>query len=342
MPNKLNGEFAGTGIYSILKLVPVGVIILESPTGRITYANDRAIDLYGANPVELDVLNQSTRIVKLLKPNCEICLPENLPANRALNGEKIINDEAIIERPEGSRILVSSTSAPLKNAEGEIIGSVAIFEDITEKRNLEEKLNKHMVHLEKLVLEQVNQLKNAERLSAIGQTAGMIGHDIRNPLQAILGQTFLLRNDVDSLPYCKAKESLIESIDGIEENLSYINQIVSDLQDYAQPSKPTLQVIAVGKIVQEVLSNAYIPSTVQVSLSLEDDSLKLNTDPIYIKRILTNLISNAIQALPNGGKISINIKRKENKAFLSIKDSGSGIPIEVKDKIFTPFDHDQT
>ncbi len=82
MPNKLNGEFAGTGIYSILKLVPVGVIILESPTGRITYANDRAIDLYGANPVERDVLNQSTKIVKLLKPNGENYLPENLPANR--------------------------------------------------------------------------------------------------------------------------------------------------------------------------------------------------------------------------------------------------------------------
>ena len=48
MPNKLNGEFAGTGIYSILKLVPVGIIIFESPSGKINYANDRAIELYGA------------------------------------------------------------------------------------------------------------------------------------------------------------------------------------------------------------------------------------------------------------------------------------------------------
>jgi len=335
MPNKLNGEFAGTGIYSILRLVPVGIIILESPTGKITYANDRAIDLYGANPIGLDIRNHSTKM-KFLKPNGEIYPSENLPANRALNGEKIINDEAIIERPDGSRILVSSTSAPLNNANGEIIGSVAIFEDISEKRKLEEKLDKHTAHLEKLVLEQVNQLKNAERLSAIGQTAAMIGHDIRNPLQAIFGETYLLKSDIESMSESEVKQSMKESIESIEENLSYINKIVSDLQDYAKQPKPTLEVIAVGKIVQEVLSNADIPSTVQVSLSLEDDSLTLNTDPTYIKRILTNLISNAIQALPNGGKISINIKRKEDKAFLSIKDTGGGIPIEVKDKIFNP------
>lgn len=132
MPNKLSAEFAGTSIYSILRLVPVGIIILESPTGRITYANDRAIELYGANPVGFEIPNRSTKM-KLLKPNSEIYPLEKLPASRALNGEKIFNDEAIIERPDGSRILVSSTAAPLTEANGKIIGSVAIFEDISEK-----------------------------------------------------------------------------------------------------------------------------------------------------------------------------------------------------------------
>jgi len=161
----------------------VGIIILESPTGRITYANDRAIELYGVNPMGLETPNHSTKKMKMLKPNGEIYPSEKLPANRALQGEKVVNDEAIIERPDGSRILVSSTSAPLTGRKGEIIGSVAIFEDITEKRELEKKLDMHRTQLEKLVSQQVEQLKNAERLSAIGQTAGMVGHDIRNPLQ---------------------------------------------------------------------------------------------------------------------------------------------------------------
>jgi len=59
MPNKLKGEFAGIGIYSILKLVPVGIIILESPSGKITYANDHAIELYGAKPEILNLFNRS-------------------------------------------------------------------------------------------------------------------------------------------------------------------------------------------------------------------------------------------------------------------------------------------
>jgi PAS domain S-box-containing protein len=331
MPNRLNGEFAGTGIYSILKLVPVGIIILESPSGRITYANDRAIALYGKNPI-----GHSTKIMRLLKPNGEIYPFKKLPANRALKGEKIIDDEAIIERRDGSRILVSSTSAPLVDSKGEIIGSVAIFEDITDKRKLENKLDLQMKDLEKLVSKQVQQLKNAERLSAIGQTAGMIGHDIRNPLQAIFGDTYMLKSAVDSLPESVAKKSLRESIDNLEENLSYIDKIIQDLQDYAKPPKPTLEHVTVEKIIQEVISNMDIPDTIQVSMSLEDGSLALKADRVYLKRILTNLISNAIQALTTGGKISIKVKCKEDKALLSVEDTGHGIPVEVKDRIFMP------
>ena len=90
MPNKLNGEFAGTGIYSILRLVPVGIIILESSSGKITYANDRATELYGINPLGLEITNNSTKVMKVLKPNGEIYPPEMLPAYRALRGERIV------------------------------------------------------------------------------------------------------------------------------------------------------------------------------------------------------------------------------------------------------------
>ncbi len=336
MHSKLNGEFTGTGIYSILRLVPVGIIILESPSGRITYANDRAVELYGCNPMGLEVPNHSTKMMKLFRPNGEIYPPEKLPASRALNGEKTFNDEALIERPDGSRILVSSTSAPLTDAKGEIIGSVAIFEDITEKRELEKKLEMHSEHLENLVSQQVEQLKNAERLSAIGQTAGMIGHDIRNPLQSILCEIYLSKRDVTSLPESDAKQSLNESLCSVEESLSYINKIVQDLQDYARTPKPTLEQVAVEKMIQEAISDLDIPETIQITFLLEGGSLALKADPTYMKRIITNLITNSMQALTNGGKISIKVKRKEDKALLSIEDTGQGIPVEVRDKIFTP------
>jgi PAS domain S-box-containing protein len=336
MPNKLNGEFAGTGIYSILKLVPVGIIILENPSGKITYANDRAVELYGVNPLGLEMHNPSTKMLKMLKPNGEIYPAESLPANRALKGEKIFNDEAIIERADGSRILLDSTSAPLTDGQGEIIGSVAIFEDITGKRELENKLDLYMKQLEKLVSQQVEQLKNAERLSAIGQTAGMIGHDIRNPLQSLWNETFLAKKDIDHLPESEVKNSLKEGISSMEEYLTYIDKIVADLQDYAKTPKPTLEQVAVEKIIREVITDMDIPETIQVSLLLEDGSLALNTDPTYVKRILTNLISNAIQAMTNGGVVSVKVKRTVDKALLTVEDTGQGIPFEVRDKIFMP------
>lgn len=335
MPNRLNGEFSGSGIYSILKLVPVGIVILESSTGKITYANDRAVELYGINPLGFAFRSHSKKM-KLLRPNGELYPSKLLPANRALKGEKIFQEEVIIERFDGSRILVSSTAAPLTGSNGTIIGSVAIFEDITEKRELEKKLDAHVIQLENLVSKQVEQLKNAERLSAIGQTAGMIGHDIRNPLQSIFNETFMLKSEVNFLPESNAKSTLLESINSIEESLSYIEKIVQDLQDYAKPPKPTVQQVAVDKIIQEVLSTMNIPETVHVSFLLEDNSLLLKADPIYIKRILTNLISNSIQALEKGGKITIKVERRRNKALLSVEDTGQGIPAEVRDKIFTP------
>jgi signal transduction histidine kinase len=92
----------------------------------------------------------------------------------------------------------------------------------------------------------------------------------------------------------------------------------------------------VEKIIHEVISNMDIPETIQVSLLLEDGSLALNTDPTYVKRILTNLISNAIQAMANGGIVSVKVKRTVDKALLTVEDTGQGIPFEVRDKIFMP------
>jgi signal transduction histidine kinase len=72
-------------------------------------------------------------------------------------------------------------------------------------------------------------------LAAIGETAGMIGHDIRNPLQSIIGELYLAKDELNALPECETKQNLMASISSIEEQTVYINKIVTDLQDYAKP-----------------------------------------------------------------------------------------------------------
>jgi PAS domain S-box-containing protein len=200
----------------------------------------------------------------------------------------------------------------------------------------EKELKAHSEDLEALVEERTKNLRDSERLAAIGETAGMVGHDIRNPLQSIIGELYLARNSLSSLPDSHAREDVKESIGYIEEQLIYVNKIVQDLQDYAKMPKPQLQETDLEKTVQDVLGSMNISDTIAVSYSLDVGFPKIITDQLYLKRILTNLTSNAIQAMPNGGKLVITAKCKDKKVCISVADTGEGISDDVKGKIFKP------
>ena len=110
---------------------------------------------------------------------------------------------------------------------GEIASVALVNSQILEMLEENEKeLKAHYEHLEALVEERTKKLKDSERLAAIGETAGMVGHDIRNPLQSITGELYLARTSLESLPDTHAKEELNESIGYIEEQLTYVNKIV--------------------------------------------------------------------------------------------------------------------
>src|SRR5664280_3053397 len=88
---------------------------------------------------------------------------------------------------------------------------------------------------EAMVHENAKKLKDSERLAAIGATAGMVGHDIRNPLQAITSDVYLAKTELASTPESEEKTNALESMQEIEKNVDYINKIVADLQDFARP-----------------------------------------------------------------------------------------------------------
>ena len=125
----------------------------------------------------------------------------------------------------------------------------------------------------------------------------MVGHDIRNPLQAITGDIYFAKTDLASTPESEEKKNIQESLDEIEKNVSYINKIVADLQDYARLLSPKLEEINLEKTVHSVLANISIPGNVTVKHSIRKDFPKLKLDQSYIQRILTNLSNNAIQTI---------------------------------------------
>lgn len=211
-----------------------------------------------------------------------------------------------------------------------------IFQDLTVSKELKDKLEQHTNHLEELVAERTQELKNAERLAAIGATAGMVGHDIRNPLTAITGAVYLAQNKLKHLPDGEIKDNLQSNLDLIGDQTLYVNKIVADLQDFARPLNPDIQETDLHQTIQSVIVNLRIPGNIAVEHVIEKNFPKLKTDPSYLQRILTNLVNNALQAMPNGGKLTISATCKNTKALICIEDTGEGIPEETKGKLFTP------
>jgi signal transduction histidine kinase len=224
----------------------------------------------------------------------------------------------------------------LRDNNGKIVSVFSFVEDNTAKVKAEEEIKKNNRNLEMLVEERTKQLKDSERLAAIGATAGMVGHDIRNPLQAITSDVYLLKEDLKGMPEHEEKRLAMESLEGIEKNVEYINKIVADLQDFARPLIPRIEEVNLKLIIDELLAKNGVPENIKVTVRVEAAAQKIITDSIFISRIMVNLVTNAIQAMPKGGKIVIHAYKEVNDFLITVKDTGVGIPENIRGKLFEP------
>ena len=225
---------------------------------------------------------------------------------------------------------------PYLTVDKKVDGAVLSLVDITDRKKLENEQKRHSEGLEQKVSEQAKELVDAERLSAIGATAGMVGHDIRNPLQAITGDVYLVKTELASIPESEEKKSALESLQEIEKNIDYINKIVADLQDFARPLKPNAEETDLKLIIDELLSKNGLPENIEVSVKVEGEARKVVADSTFINRIMFNLFNNAVQAMPEGGKLTIHVYKEAKDVVISVKDTGVGISEDVKSKLFTP------
>ena len=161
------------------------------------------------------------------------------------------------------------TIEPLRDSNDRIIGVNNIVVEITERKQMEAKLEEYRRHLENLVEERTKQLKDSERLATIGATAGMVGHDIRNPLQAIIGDLYLAKEEIADMPNGERKQAMQDSLAEIEKNIDYINKIVADLQDFARPLKPNVEETDLKLIIDELLAKNGLPENIKVSIKVE-------------------------------------------------------------------------
>lgn len=173
------------------------------------------------------------------------------------------------------------------------------------------------------------ELVKSQRLAAIGETAAMVGHDLRNPLQGIAGALHLLKQE--SL----TAEERNEMLQVIEKSLHYSDAIVRDLSEYSAEIQLELAEATANSITRGALGAVKVPQNVTIQ-DLSEDQPTLRVDLDRMKRVFINLIENAIDAMPQGGTLTISSRKSDGKVEIALTDTGSGMPEKVMENLWKP------
>jgi PAS domain S-box-containing protein len=236
-----------------------------------------------------------------------------------------------IDDPEDGRRPTEESLAPLELFAHQ--AAIAI-----ENARLMQQIKEYAQHLEEKVEERTKQLKEtqqrllkSERLAAIGELAAMIGHDLRNPLTGIAGATYYVKTKCGSNVDSKSKEMFRV----IERDIANSNKIINDLLEYSGEIKLDLNETNPRLIAKEALSAVKVPKNVRVA-NLTRCQPKINVDADKMKRVFVNMIKNAVDAMPNGGKLTIESRESNGDLRIVFSDTGAGMSEQTLRNIFRP------
>jgi PAS domain S-box-containing protein len=302
-------------LSSILESMNNGVIGVDI-MGNITHFNKAASEITGVAP-DLALKKTYTDLFSHGEKN-EQTLIEVLNS-----GKEHFRDEKVMWHKDGHPVPVLFQTAVLKDPRGRTLGAVEIFSDISRIKALEE------------------QMQHTKTMAALGEMAATVAHEIRNPLGAMGMWAGLLERDM------APEDARRKLVNRILEGLSRLNRIVSNLLVYSRPVKAQFRKVSLRHILGETIDFVEIEAERQghaikiVKKWSEDDFCTVMADPEKIQQVIMNLCINSIQAMSEGGTLSVSIDkaRKATAGYLSfcISDTGVGIPKEDMDKIFDPF-----
>ena len=192
---------------------------------------------------------------------------------------------------------------------------------------LESKVQERTLELQESQME----LLKAQRLAAMGELARMVGHDLRNPLTGIAGATYYLRSKLAP----KMTPKMLQMLELIEKDIEYSNKIVNDLLEYSGEVQLDLAKTDLRSIIEAAASLAKVPANIEVKNSTKS-SLKATIDIEKMKRVFANIISNAVDAMPSGGKLTIRSKRSKGGLEIAFIDTGIGMSRDIVEKIWKP------
>ena len=236
---------------------------------------------------------------------------------------------------DGKYRWVSVIKVPIIDKDGRVTGLAGISRDITEIKEMEEKLRQYSEHLEELVQERTEELRQtnaklvkAERLAAIGELAGMVGHDLRNPLTGIKGAVYYLKTKYGAEADLKTKE-IFETAD---KAIDYSNKIINDLLDYSR--NLTLEPVNTTPkaLLKNALSLVEVPERIKI-VDATEGKREIKADTMSMSRVFINIITNAFDAMPEGGTLTVTSRAVKGKVEITFKDTGTGMSKETLSKL---------
>jgi PAS domain S-box-containing protein len=221
---------------------------------------------------------------------------------------------------------------------GEVIGTTGIARDITERKRAEQALRVTNDELERRVALRTEELAEVqgnlvrkERLAVLGQLAGGVAHQIRNPLAAIMNATYVLKRHL--LP--EQHPNVEDAIRIIHDEVRHANVIITGLLDYARVRTPDRHPASMGELLERVLTADWIPKTIDVERTIEEVPM-VEIDADQLHGAFFNLVRNAIEAMPDGGTLKVAMKPDGDQILVSVTDTGPGISPQVRAHLFEP------
>jgi PAS domain S-box-containing protein len=208
-----------------------------------------------------------------------------------------------------------------------------------ELRTTEEELrasNEELQATNDKLIETQEQLIRSERLAAIGQLASGVGHELRNPLGAIKNAGFYIRRRLANTDLPNTEPKVMEFLDLIDEEVNSANKVITDLLGFSRVAKPTVAPVSIAGVIEDALRDTPLPENVELIKEINNNLPMVMVDADQIRQVILNIAINAIQAMPEGGRLDIRASSKGKFVEVEFADTGGGIPEDIKNKIFDP------
>jgi len=330
--------------YGFLSITPASAAVdIISSMGEALFLINREGKILLVNRAAEKLLGYTGGELKEKEAN--ILFPEEKPSltERIFEEKSVKIDRFSLVKKDGSSVPVAFTASVAKNREGIEAGIVIVAHDmrdsIRKSRELEESYRIQARMREDLVKEEARRrnaqmkrkLNRTEKLATIGRLSGSLGHEIRTPLSSIKNTAYYLEKYVD-LKDTEARAY----IDILKSEVKRVEDILTSMLDFSKTGEMKISRVGIEEAVDEVIDKMKIDPNIKIRKRISQEASGIKANEFKFKRLLENLIRNAVEATQKGGEIEIKTEKTSSGICLFVKDSGEGMEKEELKNIFEP------